>query len=120
MSASNFPVLTFDEINFCNSSIKLLYNEIANSVFAALMKLGLLPLFALNLEGYKKIIELSSKSYLDNDDASDPHLDINNLLELKTDGISTFSGTIFGLFGKLFNKGKFLELKDIYKKINKT
>ena len=39
---------------------------------------GLLPLFALNLDGYKKIIELSSKSYLENDDNSEPYLDIND------------------------------------------
>ena len=42
---------------------------------------GLLPLFALDFEGYKKIIELSSRSYLENDDLSDPHLDINDLLK---------------------------------------
>tara|TARA_B100001057_G_scaffold437147_1_gene468747 strand:- start:89 stop:3508 length:3420 start_codon:yes stop_codon:yes gene_type:complete len=82
--------------------------------------IGLLPLFALNLEGYKKIIELSSKSYLDNDDASDPHLDINNLLNLKTSGISIFSGTIFGLFGKLFDKGKFVEINNLYEKLAKN
>ena len=40
---------------------------------------GLLPLFALNLDGYKKIIELSSKSFLENDDNSDPYLIINDL-----------------------------------------
>ena len=35
--------------------------------------IGLLPLFALNEDGYKRIIELSSISYLNNDDLSDPH-----------------------------------------------
>jgi DNA polymerase III subunit alpha len=81
---------------------------------------GLLPLFALNLEGYQKIIELSSKSYLENNDTSDPHLDINDLFLLKTKGISIFSGTIFGLFGKLFDKGKFTEISNLYKKLTKT
>tara|TARA_B100001057_G_scaffold266599_1_gene266754 strand:- start:89 stop:3508 length:3420 start_codon:yes stop_codon:yes gene_type:complete len=76
---------------------------------------GLLPLYALNLEGYKKIIELSSKSYLENDNTSDPLLDINELFELKTSGISIFSGTIFGLFGNLFDKGKLAEITKIYK-----
>src|SRR5210317_210382 len=80
--------------------------------------LGLLPLFALDFEGYKKIIELSSRSYLENDDLSDPHLDINNLLRLDTNGISVFSGTIFGLFGKLFDKAKFDEIINLYKKLN--
>ena len=81
---------------------------------------GLLPLFALNEIGYKKIIELSSRSYLDNDEISDPHLNINNLLELDSDGISIFSGTGFGLFGRLFEKGKLLELTNLYKMLNKN
>ena len=34
--------------------------------------IGLLPLYALNEEGYKKIIELSSLSYLSNDKQSNP------------------------------------------------
>ena len=81
--------------------------------------LGLLPLFALNESGYKKIIELSSRSYLENDETSDPHLDINDLLDLSTDGIAIFSGTVFGLFGKLFDKGKLLEITNLYKSLNK-
>src|SRR5210317_174743 len=82
--------------------------------------IGLLPLFALDFEGYKKIIELSSRSYLENDDLSDPHLDINDLLKLDTNGISVFSGTIFGLFGKLFDKAKFDEIFILYKKLNEV
>ena len=35
---------------------------------------GLLPLFALNKDGYKRIIELSSLSFLRNDELSEPHL----------------------------------------------
>ncbi len=81
---------------------------------------GLLPLFALNLDGYKKIIELSSKSFLENDDNSNPYLNINDLLKLETDGISVFSGSIFGLFGKLFDKGKFTEIVSLYKKFYKS
>ena len=41
---------------------------------------GLLPLYALNEKGYKRIIELSSLSYLSNDVLSDPHLDFETLL----------------------------------------
>jgi DNA polymerase-3 subunit alpha len=82
--------------------------------------IGLLPLFALDFEGYKKIIELSSRSYLENDDLSDPHLDINDLLKLDTNGVSVFSGTIFGLFGKLFDKAKFDEIFILYKKLNEV
>ena len=80
--------------------------------------IGLLPLFALNLEGYQKIIELSSKSYLDNDDISDPHLNIDDLFKIKANGISIFSGTISGLFGKLFDKGKLKEIINLYKKLS--
>ena len=67
--------------------------------------IGLLPLFALNEEGYKRIIKLSSNSFLENDELSDPHVDFNDLLD-DNKGVAIFSGTIFGLFGKLFNKGK--------------
>ncbi len=78
--------------------------------------IGLLPLFALNEDGYKRIIELSSMSYLKNDELSDPHLDFNELLKF-TEGISVFSGTIFGLFGRLFDKGKLSEIHDLYEKL---
>ena len=42
--------------------------------------IGLLPLYALNEKGYKRIIELSSLSFLNNDELSDPHLDFDELL----------------------------------------
>jgi DNA polymerase III subunit alpha len=78
--------------------------------------IGLLPLFSLNEEGYKRIIKLSSLSYLENDQLSDPHIDFDKLLE-DNEGVALFSGTVFGLFGKLFDKGKFSEIHDMYKKI---
>ena len=78
--------------------------------------IGLLPLFALNENGYKSIIELSSLSYLKNDNLSDPHLIFDELLN-KTEGLALFSGTTNGLFGKLFNKGKFNEIQKIYAKL---
>ncbi len=81
--------------------------------------IGLLPLFALNEVGYKNIIELSSLSYLKNDELSDPHVDFELLLN-NSDGVAVFSGTVFGLFGKLFDKGKFTEIDDLYNKIKKT
>ena len=65
--------------------------------------IGLLPLFALNEVGYRRIIELSSQSYLKNNDLSYPHLDFLKLLN-KTEGVALFSGTINGLFGQLFDK----------------
>ena len=80
---------------------------------------GLLPLFALNEVGYKNIIELSSFSYLKNDELSDPHVDFELLLN-NSEGVAVFSGTVFGLFGKLFDKGKFNEIDDLYSKIKKN
>ena len=77
---------------------------------------GLLPLIALNEKGYKRIIELSSRSYLENDALSDPHLDIKELL-LDTDGVILLSGTIQGLFGKLFKKGRLDEISKLYKNL---
>ena len=77
---------------------------------------GLLPLFALNEEGYKRIIKLSSFSFLDNDELSEPHLNFDDLLE-DTHGVAIFSGTVFGLFGQLFDIGKFSEIHDLYKKL---
>ena len=72
----------------------------------------------LNEVGYKNIIELSSLSYLENDELSDPHVDFELLLKIP-EGVAVFSGTVFGLFGKLFDKGKFSEIEKLYNKIKK-
>ena len=80
---------------------------------------GLLPLIALNEKGYKRIINLSSKSYLENNNLSDPHLDIKELL-IETEGVIILSGTIHGLFGKLFEKGRFEEISKLYQAISKN
>ena len=77
---------------------------------------GLLPLFSLNEVGYKRIIKLSSLSFLENDQLSEPHLDFNKLLE-DSEGVAIFSGTVFGLFGQLYDKGKFSEIHDLYNKL---
>ncbi|MDA7783325.1 DNA polymerase III subunit alpha [Candidatus Pelagibacter sp.] len=78
---------------------------------------GLLPLIALNDIGYKRIIELSSRSYLENDALSSPHLDIKELLT-DTEGVSLLSGTIQGLFGKLFEKGRLDEISKLYRSLS--
>ena len=78
--------------------------------------IGLLPLYALNEIGYKRIIELSSKSFLNNDELSDPHLDFDQLLD-QNDGVAIFSGTFDGLIGQLFNKGKLKEIKELFLKL---
>ncbi len=78
--------------------------------------IGLLPLYALNETGYKNIIDLSSASFLNNDELSDPHVTFDYLLN-NSEGVALFSGTVFGFFGKLFDKGKFTEIHDLYNKI---
>ena len=81
--------------------------------------IGLLPLFALDKDGYRRIIELSSLSFLKNDGLLEPHIDFQELL-IKNKGVSLFTGTVFGLFGSLFDKGKFSEITDLYSKLKKT
>ena len=55
--------------------------------------IGLIPLIALNGDGYKRIIELSSRSYLENDALSEPHCDISELYK-NDKGVIIFSGSI--------------------------
>ncbi len=76
-------------------------------------EIGLLPLIAKNEKGYQRIIELSSKSYLENDGISLNHCNFEELLDVVSD-IIVLSGSISGLIGKLFNKGKFIEINKIY------
>ena len=83
--------------------------------------IGKLPLFSTTSLGYKNLIKLSSKSYLDSDEISDPHCKIDDLKNFNQDLI-IFSGNLFGLFGKLFKLNKLkqiensvIELKNIFK-----
>ena len=80
---------------------------------------GLIPLIAKNSSGYKNIIELSSKSYLDNSEDTDPHCSFNDLL-IKSSGIIVLSGSIRCLIGDLFNRGLFSEIEEIISKLSKT
>jgi len=81
--------------------------------------IGLIPLYALNENGYKRIIELSSLSYLNNNQNNEPYLIFDELLK-SNDGISLLSGTVNGLFGQLFDKGKFKEIEQLYSKLKST
>jgi len=80
---------------------------------------GFIPLIAKNKDGYKNIIELSSKSYLENSEITDPHCNFDDLLN-KSSGIIALSGSIRCLIGSLFNKGLFNEINDIIEKLSKT
>ena len=78
--------------------------------------IGLIPLFAMNETGYKRIIELSSLSYLNNNELSEPNVPFDELLK-KDKGVAIFSGTVFGLFGNLFDKGKYSDIEKLYSKL---
>ena len=49
----------------------------------------LIPLIAKNYDGYKNIIKLSSKSYLENSETTDPHCEFDDLLN-NSEGIIIF------------------------------
>ena len=55
-------------------------------------------------------------SFLKDDELSDPLVNFDELLN-NTEGVAVFSGTIFGLFGMLFDKGKFTEINELYQKL---
>jgi DNA polymerase III, alpha subunit len=80
--------------------------------------IGFLPILAKNNEGYKNIIELSSKSYLDNSEITDPHCNFEDLLN-NSSGIIVLSGSIRCLIGNLFNKGLIQEIEEIIFKLSK-
>ncbi len=77
---------------------------------------GLIPLIAKNFDGYKNIIKLSSKSYLENPETTTPHCDIDDLL-FNADGIIVLTGSIRCFFGSLFNKGLFNEIEELLIKL---
>ena len=80
---------------------------------------GFIPLIAKNIAGYKNIIELSSKSYLDNTETTEPYCNFDDLLK-KSSGIIVLSGSIRCLVGNLYNKGLFIEIDDILSKLSNT
>ncbi len=77
---------------------------------------GLIPLIAKNYDGYKNIIKLSSMSYLENLDNTDPYCKLDDLIN-HSDGIIILTGSIKCLFGNLFNKGLFHEIEEILIKL---
>jgi len=80
--------------------------------------IGLLPLIATSEKGYQNIIEFSSNSYLKNNDKDEPHCNFNDVLSTVND-IIILSGTINGLIGKLFVKGRIEEIEEIYLNLKK-
>ncbi len=78
--------------------------------------IGKIPLIAKSEAGYKSIIKLSSKSFLENDSLNEPHCKINDLLEVPGD-IIVLSGSLNCLIGKLFEKDKISEIKELYNQL---
>ena len=78
---------------------------------------GLIPLIAKNYVGYKNIIELSSKAYLEVADTEDPHCLIDDLIKY-SDGIIVLSGAVNNLIGNIFNKGLIDEIEELIKLLN--
>ena len=79
---------------------------------------GKIPLFAKNLEGYKNLIKLSSKSFLDINDNEEPHITIEDIKE-NFDGLILLSGSYDGLLGKIFTKNLTDEILNIFKAFKK-
>jgi len=80
-------------------------------------EVGKLPLFATSATGYKNLIKLSSKSYLDSENQNFPHCNINDLYDLNKDLI-LLSGNHHDLFGKLFKLNKLKQIDKHTKALN--
>ena len=79
---------------------------------------GKIPLFAKNLEGYKNLIKLSSKSFLDVKGNEESHCKIEDLEE-NCEGLILLSGALDGLIGKLFINNLTDEVYLLFNKFNK-
>jgi len=75
---------------------------------------GKIPLFAKNLEGYKNLIKLSSKSFLEINDDQEPHCLINDI-ENNYKGLILLTGAVDGFFGKLHSKNLTEEMLKLFK-----
>ena len=77
--------------------------------------IGKIPLFAKDLEGYKNLIKLSSKSFLEVKDNEEPHCKIDDV-EKNYKGLIFLTGTFDGLIGKLFSNNLTDEILELLKK----
>ena len=79
---------------------------------------GKIPLFAKDLEGYKNLIKLSSKSFLEIKDDEEPHCKIEDI-EKNSKGLILLTGSLDGFFGKLISKNLTDEVSLLLKKLKK-
>ncbi len=86
-------------------------------------QIGKIPLFAKDLEGYKNLIKLSSKSFLEIKENEIPHCKVSDINK-NSKGLILLSGSFDGLIGKLFFKNLtdeiFLLLKEFKKFFNNS
>ncbi len=78
--------------------------------------IGKLPLFATTAHGYKNLIKLSSKSYLDSNERAAPHCKIDQLKSIN-EGLILMSGNHRGLFGELFKLNKLKQIEETLKNL---
>jgi DNA polymerase-3 subunit alpha len=78
--------------------------------------IGKLPIFARSSNGYKNLIKLSSKSYLDSNETTEAHCKISELKNTN-DGLILLSGNHHGLFGKLFKLNKLRQVEEAVKEL---
>jgi len=79
---------------------------------------GKIALFAKNLEGYKNLIKLSSKSFLEIKNSEEPHCKIEDI-EKYFKGLILLTGSLDGFFGKLFLKNLTDTISMLLKKLKK-
>ena len=77
--------------------------------------IGKIPLFAKDLEGYKNLIKLSSKSFLEIKNDEEPNCKIDDI-ETHCRGLILLTGSFDGLIGKFFFKNLTDEIFVLFKK----
>ena len=80
--------------------------------------IGKIPLIAKSEDGYKSIIQLSSKSFLQTNELDQPNCKLEDLLNV-SGNVIILSGSLDGLIGKLFEKDKIQEISELYKILKK-
>jgi len=78
--------------------------------------IGKLPIFAKSASGYKSLTKLSSKSYLEIDNLSDPQSSIDELI-INNKDLILLSGNQYGFFGNLFKLNKVKDIEEIVIKL---
>jgi len=78
--------------------------------------IGKIPIFAKDLEGYKNLIKLSSKSFLEINEDDVPHCNFKDI-ENNHKGLILLTGSFDGLIGKLFFKNFTDEIFSLLKRL---